>query len=82
MYINTSKNILIRNPEIIAILDLDNASYSHRTREFLSRAEKEGRVINASDDLPKSAIITDEKIYLTQPNSKVLSKKMGMFEKI
>ena len=38
-------------------VDLGNTPASHRTRSFLTRAEKEGRVVNVSEDLPKSFVL-------------------------
>ena len=44
MYLTIGKNTVIRDDEIIGIFDLDNCSQSFLTREFLSAAEKAGRV--------------------------------------
>ena len=57
MYLSIGKNTVIRDDELIGIFDLDNCSQSFLTREFLSAAEKAGRVVNAAEDIPNSFLI-------------------------
>lgn len=57
MYLHLGKGKLVREEEIIGIFDLDITSQSHLTRKALAMAEKEGQVINAAEDLPKSFVL-------------------------
>ena len=79
MYVPIGNDMAIRDRSIIGIFDLDNCSWSHRTREFLSRAEQNGEIIPVTDDLPKSFILTAEyglnKVYLVQFNSVTMEKR-------
>ncbi|MBO5049788.1 MAG: DUF370 domain-containing protein [Oscillospiraceae bacterium] len=79
MYLNIGSDMAVREKSIIGIFDLDNTSVSKRTRNFLTRAEQEGRVIPC-DDLPKSYVLATEygidKIYLTGLSSATLEKRM------
>ena len=79
MYINIGNDMAVREKSIIGIFDMDNTSTSKRTREFLSRAEKNGEVVPC-DDLPKSFLLTAEygldKVYLTPYNSSTLEKRL------
>lgn len=79
MYLHLGQNTVVPQKAIVALLDLDNSSQSHITREFLSRAEKEGRVVNVSDDLPKSVALVYEDgrtlVYLSQLSSATLLKR-------
>jgi hypothetical protein len=72
MYLHLGKGAVVPKAEVVAIFDLDNASYSHITREYLARAEREGRVVADCDDLPKSFVVTDERVYLSQLGSATL----------
>ena len=74
MYYNLG-NYVIDDEDIIGIFDLDITSQSLRTREFLSKAEKGGSVINTAQDIPKSYVVTTENVYLTQQNTAVLIKR-------
>ena len=41
MYLHLGQSVVVPQREIIGIFDLDNASYSHRTRKFLERAQRQ-----------------------------------------
>lgn len=79
MYLSIGNDMAVRESSIIGIFDLDNTTTSKRTREFLSRAEKEGMVVPC-DDLPKAFILTDEyklqRIFLTSLSSATLEKRI------
>lgn len=75
MYLHVGGDTVVPTAEIVGIFDLDNASWSHITRDFLRRAEQEGRVVNIAEDLPKSMVVTAERIILSQLNSATLLKR-------
>ena len=79
MYLHIGGDYVVRKSEIVGILDIENTSISKITRDYLAGAEKGGRVINVSDDLPKSFIITksDEgiKVYISPISSVTLSRR-------
>ena len=80
MYLHLGQNIMVRNQDVIGIFDLDNTTWSFRTRRLLERAEKEGRVITVGDDLPRSFVLVQEKsaaptIYITALSSTALSAR-------
>ena len=79
MYIPIGNDMAVRDSAIVGIFDLDNCSWSHRTRDFLARAEQSGEVIPATDRLPKSFILSAEyglnRVYLVQFSSGVLEHR-------
>ena len=60
MYLHLGQSVAVPHREILGIFDLDNASWAYKTREFLERAEQEGRVISVCDDLPRSFVLVGE----------------------
>lgn len=76
MYLHLGQSAVVQKADIIGIFDLDNATWSHRTRAFLERAEREGRVAALGDDLPRSFVLCSgragERVYLTQLSAAVL----------
>ncbi len=70
MYLHLGQTAVVRGADVIGVFDLDNASWSHRTRAFLNRAEKEARVVNACADLPRSFVLCGGRgrgqVYLSQ----------------
>ena len=80
MYINIGSDMAVRDKTIIGIFDLDNTTCSKHTRNFLAEAEKNGEVVTATEDLPKSFLLTSEfgmdRVYLCQFNAATLEKRM------
>lgn len=79
MYLHLGNDTIIRKDDIIGIFDLENSTLSQRTREFLSQAEKNGRIVNVSEELPKSFVLCREndmeKIYICQLSPVTLIKR-------
>ena len=79
MYLSIGNDMAVRDKSIIGIFDMDNTSTSKRTREFLSKSEKEGNVVPC-DDLPKAFVLTAEygmeRIYLTSLSAATLEKRL------
>lgn len=80
MYLHLGQNVMVRNQDIIGIFDLDNTTWSFRTRRFLERAEREGRVVAVGDDLPRSFVLTQEgngppTVYITALSAAALSAR-------
>ena len=60
MYLHVGNKKNIRTSNIIGIFDTDNATVASVTRKYLSHAQKEGNVISATDDIPKSFVLYRE----------------------
>jgi len=60
MYLHLGQNVVVPEEEVIGIFDLDNTTGSHITRKFLSDAQRDGRVIAVTEELPKSFIVCSE----------------------
>ena len=87
MYLRLGNNAVIRSREVLGIFDLDTASASRRTRDFLAKAERQGQIHNAAGgELPKSFVLCAggkpirsapgdrmQGVYLSQLNSSTLA---------
>lgn len=82
MYIHLGNNKLIREKDIIGIFDMDNATVSKVTQRFLNNAQKEGRLVSTVDEIPKSVILTKDKVYLSQLAPKSLYGRLTKKEMI
>ncbi|MBQ3470918.1 MAG: DUF370 domain-containing protein, partial [Clostridia bacterium] len=45
------------------------------TRDYLSKAEKDKKVIYVNYDLPKSFVVTDDAVYVSPVNTSTLYKR-------
>ena len=57
MYLHLGQGVVVPYRDVLGVFDLDNTSSSRVTRAFLEGAERAGRVVNASGDLPKSFVL-------------------------
>ncbi len=81
MYLHLGQSVVVPHKEILGIFDLDNASWAYKTREFLERAEEEGRAIWLGDDLPRSFVLVGTKdrppkVYISQLSSSTLLRRV------
>lgn len=82
MYLHLGNDVVVRKDEIIAVFDMDNTTISKHSRKFLTIAERNGQVIDITDDLPKSYVVTgfgDEiRVFISSVSSKTLYKRWGI----
>ena len=81
MYLHLGQGVMIPHDEIIGVFDLDNASDSKWTREFLRNAEEQSVVISVCDDIPRSFVVADHPyhpqiVYLSLLSSQTLLKRV------
>ena len=81
MYLHIGNHYYVRKQDIVGIFDMDNTTYSHRTRETLNKAEKAGKVINAAEfEIPNSIVICrdgdTEKFYLSMVTPQTLQRRV------
>ncbi len=64
MYLILGRDEVIPESDVIGIFDLDNISWSKRTRRYLASGEKTGRIVSLRDGLPRTLVVTAERDYL------------------
>lgn len=67
---------------IIAVMDIEKASTSRITREYLAEAGKAGRVVFCTLDLPKSFVVSldenlTERVYICGVAAETLKKRIN-----
>ncbi|RHR10825.1 DUF370 domain-containing protein [Pseudoflavonifractor sp. AF19-9AC] len=77
MYLHLGQSVVVPHREILGIFDLDNASWAYKTREFLEKAEADGRAVWLGEDLPRSFVLVGDgehppTVYLSQLSSAAL----------
>ena len=77
MYLHLGQNVVVPEADVIGIFDLDNTTGSHITRKFLGEAEKAGRIVSVSDDLPKSFVVCGEKNPANEKRASDMRRHIG-----
>lgn len=87
MYLHVGQDEVVRQQDIVGIFDMDNTTISRSTREYLTKAEKSGRVDYATEELPRSFVVcsrirrqTDtsaprDKVYISKLSPNTLYKR-------
>ena len=79
MYLHLGRDVAVNSEDILAVCDMDTATWSRYTRAWLTAAEKAGKVFVITDELPKSAVVCRERgntvIYISQISSRTLLKR-------
>ncbi len=80
MYLHLGQAVVVPFEDVIGVFDLDTASWAYKTREFLERAEKEGRVVSATGDIPRTFTLCQGKgkratVYLSQLSPATLKSR-------
>ncbi len=87
MYLHLGQDTVIKINDIVGIFDIETSTISKATRNYLAAAQKEGRVVNVSMEMPKSFVICCNKknkltVYITQISSTTLLKRTGYIDEI
>ena len=85
MYINLGNEVTVKEEEIIGFFDLDNATVSKVSRNYLSASEKRCEVKSLTYDLPKTFIVCakekgENNVYLSQFSTSTLIKRINYKE--
>jgi hypothetical protein len=79
VYLHLGQDLIVRQVDVIGLFDLDNASGSHITREFLKKADRAKQIALVAEDIPKSLVLVQEgdqtSVYLSQLSTATLQKR-------
>ncbi len=75
MFLHLGEDTVITDEDVIGIFDMDTSTVNKATRDYLNKAEKEKRVVYVNYDLPKSFVVTDEKVFVSPINTSTLNKR-------
>lgn len=75
MYVYLGGDTVINTKDIIGIFDMDTSTVNKATRDYLSIAEKNNKIIYVNYELPKSFIVCRDKIYVCPLNTATLLKR-------
>ena len=77
VYLHIGNKYSVDVRSIIGIFDMDNTTVTGITKKLLDKAEKEKRLFLATYELPKTFIVTEEKIYISQLAASTLKKRLA-----
>lgn len=79
MYIHIGNDAVVNTQHIVGIFDVENTTVSKLGKNFLAHAQHNNSVVYATEDLPKSYVITKNKdkitVYISSMSTQVLSRR-------
>lgn len=85
MYLHLGQDTVITTDTILGIFDIDACTISKKTRDYLTIAEKQKRVVNVSFELPRSFVVCEKNskvtVYISQLSTKTLIKRSLLLNK-
>lgn len=89
MYLHLGQSTVITTKDLIGIFDMDVTTVMKSSRDYLTKAEKDGDVVNVSYELPKSFVVCSDgnnakKVYITQiaPSTLLKRAKSKQFDEL
>jgi len=77
MYVHIGGEYSISDRYIIGIIDMDSITPKQTDMiHFLAKAEDEGRAEYVSEEIPRSVIITFDRVYFTSISTTTLHKRI------
>lgn len=75
MYLHLGEDTVVTDKEIIGIFDIDTSTVNKATRDYLAKAERDKRVKYVNYDLPKSFVVTNDRVYVSPINTSTLLRR-------
>ncbi len=79
MFVHLGKSESVRENDVVGFFDMDAATVSPITRDFLKKMQSEMKTVNLCADIPQSFVLTDneytESVYITQFAATTLAER-------
>lgn len=80
MYLHLGKDTVVSTKNIIGIFDMDRCTVSGLARNYLTKAQQTGCIVNVSEELPRSFIVSLENnrnvVYISALSPSTLLKRI------
>lgn len=75
MFLHLGGDVAVKDSDIIGIFDIEECSVSKITAEYLNLCQKEGKIVNVSEDMPKSFTVTERNTYISNVSNSTIIKR-------
>ncbi len=75
MFLFLGGEVSVYSKDIIGIFDIEECSVSRTTADFLNSCQKRSQIVNISEDMPKSFIVTTDKTYISNVSNNTIRKR-------
>lgn len=75
MFLFLGGDVSVRLSEVVGVFDIEECSVSRVTADYLNACQRNGRIVNVSEDMPKSFIVTSDKTYISNVSHSTIVKR-------
>lgn len=86
MLLHLGQDFVVGAQDVVGVFDMESASSSQKTRDFLKKTQEDGRVVNTAEELPKSFVVcvgpAGPIVYLSVLSSATLLRRLCSFDSV
>lgn len=75
MFLYLGGDVTVRADDVVGIFDIEECSVSKITAEYLNLCQKSGKIVNVSEDMPKSFTVTEQSTYISNVSNITICKR-------
>lgn len=77
MYIHIGGDVSLPVDKILGIFDIEKTSVNKDVNDYLMKLQKQGKIYYVSYDMPKSFIVTDDNVYISNVSVFTLKRRFA-----
>lgn len=75
MFLFLGGEITVRSEDVVGIFDIEECSVGRITADYLNACQRNGRIVNVSEDMPKSFVVCTDKTYISNVSRSTIFKR-------
>ena len=75
MYIHIGGDVSLPTYKILGIFDIEKTSVNKDVNDYLMKLQKQGKIYYVSYDMPKSFIVTEDYVYISNVSVFTLERR-------
>lgn len=75
MFLFLGGEVSVRSDDVVGVFDIEECSVSRVTADYLNSCQRKGKIVNVSEDMPKSFVVTVDKTYISNVSHSTIVKR-------
>ena len=77
MYLYLGSDVVVDERNVIGIFDIEKVTVDRYMKDYLSYSHKSGKIYYVSLDMPKSIIVCEDMVFISNVSCDTLKKRAG-----
>lgn len=75
MYLYLGSDVVVDDSDILGIFDIEKVTVDRYMKDYLNACQKSGKIYYVSLDMPKSIIVCENTVYISNVSCDTLKKR-------